>query len=217
MAWLALAWHVAGYSTLVTRTAMLMVSAFSLLGLFRLARAVSNTRVAWATTVLAALYPVFFTQSSLAQVDLPAAGLTFWALLAFIEDRPWKQVVWFSLATIAKETAIVAPLALFAWQLIATWIGTRWAEFAPPENRRTRAIHLLLPVLAIAAWFAYHYSKTGYVFGSPGYFRYNVSETLSPLRIPLAFGLRLWQVCGYLGLYLLTLTGALALLTPASS
>src|SRR5271157_4854171 len=36
MAWLAIAWRVAGYSTLVTRTAMLSVAAFSLLGIWRL-------------------------------------------------------------------------------------------------------------------------------------------------------------------------------------
>src|ERR1035437_8434763 len=92
MAWLALAWHIFGYSTLVTRTAMLALSAFSLLGLFRLSRIAANLPVAWATTALAAIYPVFFTQSSLAQVDLPAAGFTFWALAAYLEDRPWKQV-----------------------------------------------------------------------------------------------------------------------------
>src|SRR6266446_2127507 len=78
MAWLALAWHVFGYSTLVTRTAMLAVSAFSLLGLFRLSRIASNLPVAWATTALVAFYPVYFTQSSMAQVDLPAAGFPFW-------------------------------------------------------------------------------------------------------------------------------------------
>src|SRR5271169_5413741 len=68
MAWLALAWRVAGYSTLVTRTAMLALSAFALLGLFRLSRIATNLPVACATTVLVALYPVYFTQSSLAQV-----------------------------------------------------------------------------------------------------------------------------------------------------
>jgi len=212
MAWLALSWRVAGYSTVVTRTAMLMLAAFSLLGLFRLARAASNAKVAWATTLLVAVYPVFFTQSSLAQVDLPAAGLTFWGLLAFLEDHPWKQVLWFSLAALAKETAIVAPMALFGWQLIATQTSGHWPEFAPPGERRTRLFHLLLPVLAVVGWFAYHYTKTGYVFGSPDFFRYNVAETLNPLRIPLAFALRFWQVSGYLGLYLLTLAGLLALL-----
>ena len=76
MAYLALAWRLFGYSTLVTRTAMLALSAFSLLGLFRLSRIAANLPVAWATTALVALYPVYFTQSSMAQVDLPAAGFT---------------------------------------------------------------------------------------------------------------------------------------------
>src|SRR5271167_241060 len=125
MAWLALAWRVFGYSPLVTRTAMLALSAFSLLGLFRLSRIAANLPVACATTALVAIYPAYFTQSSLAQVDLPAAGFTFWALAAYIEDRPWKQVLWFSLAALAKETAILAPLALFGWELLAYFIRPR--------------------------------------------------------------------------------------------
>jgi hypothetical protein len=228
MAWLALAWRVFGYSTLVTRTAMLMLSAFSLLGLFRLARIAANLPVAWATTTLVAVYPVFFTQSSMAHVDLPAAGLTFWALAAYIEDRPWKQALWFSLAALAKETAILAPLALFAWQLLGYFIRlgwktnrlqesskeTRWKEILPPEHRRTRLLYLLLPVVPLAAWYAYHYAKTGFLLGNPEFFHYNVAATLNPLRIPLAFGMRLWQLFGYFGLYLLTLAGLLAMLRP---
>ena len=128
MAWLALAWRVFGYSTLVTRTAMLALSAFSLLGLFRLSRIAANLPVAWATTVLVAIYPVYFTQSSLAQVDLPAAGFTFWALAAYMEDRPWTQVLWFSLAALAKETAILAPLALFGWEVLGYFIRRRREE-----------------------------------------------------------------------------------------
>src|SRR6202521_1484864 len=73
MAWLALAWRVFGYSTQVTRTAMLAVSAFSLLGLLRLSRSAAKLPVAWATTALVAIYSVYFTQRSMAQVDLPAA------------------------------------------------------------------------------------------------------------------------------------------------
>ena len=88
MAYLALAWKLLGYSPVVTRTAMLAVAAFSLLGVFRLAQRVANTEVAVASTVCTALYPVFFAQSSLAHLDLAAAGLTFWALLAYVENRP---------------------------------------------------------------------------------------------------------------------------------
>jgi len=214
MAWLALAWRVAGYSTLVTRTAMLAVSAFSLLGLFRLARSAANLPVAWATTALVALYPVYFTQSSMAQVDLPAAGFTFWALAAYIEDRPRMHALWFSLAALAKETAILAPLALFGWELLAYFIRPRWKTLLSPAGRRTHLFYLLLPVVPLAAWYAYHYSKTGFLLGNPEFFRYNVAATLSPLRVPIALAMRLWQLFGYFGLYLLTLAGLLAMLRP---
>ncbi len=227
MAWLALAWRVAGYSTLVTRTAMLTLTAFSLLGLFRLSRTAANLAVACATTALVAIYPVCFTQSSLAQVDLPAAGFTFWALAAYIEDRPWQHALWFSLAALAKETAILAPLALLGWELLGYFIRLRskesskgsskkisWKEILPPAGRRTRLLHLLLPVLPLAAWYAYHYSKTGFLLGNPEFFRYNLAATLSPLRVPLALAMRLWQLFGYFGLYLLTLAGGLAMLRP---
>src|ERR1700723_1008590 len=118
MAWLALWWKVVGYAPLVTRTAMLVLAAFTLLGVFRLAERAANTKVAIASTMCTALYPVFFAQSSLAQVDLAAAGLTFWALCAYLEDRRLATAIWFSLAALAKETAILAPIALAAWALV---------------------------------------------------------------------------------------------------
>ena len=88
MAWIALWWKCAGFAPVVTRSAMLVVAAFSLLGVFRLAERVANTQVAIASTLCTAVYPVFFAQSSLAQVDLAAAGLIFWGLCAYLEDRP---------------------------------------------------------------------------------------------------------------------------------
>jgi hypothetical protein len=215
MAWLAIAWRVAGYSTLVTRTTMLAVAAFSLLGIWRLSRVVANPAVAWAATVLTALYPVFFTQSSLAHVDLAAAGLTYWGLSAYFNDCRWRQAAWFSLAVLAKETAVLAPLALLVREMLAHVVRPRWQEFFPSAGRRTRSFHLLVPVVPLACWYTYHYAKTGFLFGNPEYFRYNVAATLDPLRIPLALGLRLWQLFGYLGLYLLTLAGLLAMLRPA--
>jgi hypothetical protein len=218
MAWLALAWRVFGYSTLVTRTAILAVSAFALLGVFRLSRIAANLPVAWATTVFVALYPVYFTQSSMATLDLAAAGFTFWALGAYVtgykEGRPWKAAVWFSLAALAKETAILAPLALFGWEVLGYFVRPQWLEVVPPGRQRSRLLYLLLPIVPLAGWYAYHYSKTGFLFGNPEFFRYNVAATLNPLRVPLAFGLRLWQLFGYFGLYLLTLAGLLAMFRP---
>jgi hypothetical protein len=221
MAWLALAWRVFGYSPLVTRTAMLAVSAFSLVGLFQLSRVAANLSVSWATVALVALYPVFFTQSSMAQVDLPAAGFTLWALAAYIDSykkgvRPWKQAIWFSLAALAKETAILAPLALFCWTVIADFARpqlkeSRWRDFLPPQEKGKNALYLLLPILPLAAWYSFHYSKTGFVLGNPEFFRYNVTATFSPLRILLALLMRLWQLFGYFSLYLLTLAALLAM------
>ena len=66
----------------------------------------------------------------------------------------------------------------------------------------------------MALWYAYHYAHTGYVFGNPEFFRYNVASTLSPLRFLLALVLRLWQAFGYLHLWLLTLAMLVAMLLP---
>jgi hypothetical protein len=222
MAYLALAWKVLGYAPLVTRTAMLAVAAFSLLGVFRLAQRVANTEVAVAAAICTALYPVFFAQSSLAHLDLAAAGLTFWGLLAYVENRRWTTAMWFTLAVLAKETAILAPLALFAWELVRTSLGRReprlLVDFAPRNHRTTNwsavSGQLLIPLIPLALWYAFHYARTGFVFGNPEFFRYNVKATMQPLRVLLALGLRLWQVVGYLNLYLLTLAGLLAMWLP---
>jgi hypothetical protein len=217
MAWLALAWRVAGFSPLVTRTAMLAVAAFALLGLFRLAHSAANVEVATATTMMVALYPVFFSQSSLAHLDLAAAGFTFWGLLAWVEDRPVGQVAWFSLAALTKETAILAPLALFAWDIVAretrqaASIRERFAELAPMLERKRSPAMLLFPLLPLACWYGFHYAKTGYLLGNPEFYRYNVAATIDAGRIPIALGIRFWQMFGYFGLWLLTVAGILAM------
>jgi 4-amino-4-deoxy-L-arabinose transferase-like glycosyltransferase len=209
-AYLALAWKVLGYAPAVTRTGMLAIAAFSLLGVFRLAQRVANTEVAVASAICTALYPVFFAQSSLAHLDLAAAGLTFWGLLAYVEDRRWTTVLWFSLAVLAKETAILAPLALFAGELLGPFLNQRWPIFSSPPPG-WKSVQLLAPAVPLALWYWLHYSRTGFVFGNPEFFRYNVEATLRPLRMLLALGLRLWQIVGYLNLYLLTLAAMLAM------
>ena len=228
MAYLAAAWKIFGYSPLVTRTAMLLIAAFTLLGVFRLARRVTNEQVAIAATACTALYPVFFAQSSLAQVDLAAAGLTLWGLNTYLARRWRATVVWFSLAVLAKETAVLAPVALLAWEIVSPCLGlqiqrTPAADAPLPVVPRSssawagiflRAVALLVPVLVLCAWYAYHYAHTGYVFGNPEYFRYNVQATVDPLRILLVLGMRLWQSFGYLHLWVLTLLMFWAMTRP---
>src|SRR5947208_10036796 len=98
MAWLALAWKIFGYSPLATRTAMLLIAAFGLLAVFELAREVANRQVAIASTLCVALYPVYFAQSSLAHIDLAAAGLTLWGILFYVRRRFPLAALWFALA-----------------------------------------------------------------------------------------------------------------------
>jgi len=213
LAWLALWWNCVGYAPVVTRSAMLVIAAFALTGAFRLAERAANTQVAIASTVCTALYPVLFAQSSLAQVDLAAAGLTFWGLAAYLEDRPVSVAVWFSLAALAKETAILAPAALTGWDFLqrALYRGARRSQ---PTATMGRTVALLVPLAPLIGWYAYHYAKTGYVFGNPEFFRYNVAATLSFTRFVLALGLRLWQSFGYLHLWVITLGMLLAMLLP---
>jgi len=227
LAWIALWWKVVGYAPVVTRTAMLVVAAFALVGVFRLAERVANTEVAIGSTLCTALYPVFFAQSSLAQVDLAAAGLIFWGLAAYVEGQEVATVVWFALAGLAKETAILAPLALAGWETIGL-LATQWLK--PPTSRigggaakgfalfealhpcsARRITSLLLPSLPLVLWYVYHYSRTGFVFGNPEFFRYNIAATLSLTRFLLALAMRLWQVTGYLHLWILTLAMLLAM------
>jgi len=230
MAWLALWWEVVGYAPLVTRTAMLVLAAFSLLGIFRLTERVANTQVAIAATLCTAVYPVFFAQSSLAHVDLAAAGLIFWGLSAYVEDDLIEMGVWFALAALAKETAILAPVALAGWEMAGvlarkTSLRKLWPEREEEQGdsrsnsgAAPRIASLILPVLPLALWYLYHYSRTGYVFGNPEFFRYNVAATLNPTRFFLALAMRLWEVSGYLHLWILTLATllAMAMLPPES-
>ena len=209
MAWLALVWSLFGQSPLITRTAMLALAAFSLTGFFRLATAISNRTVAVAATLLVAIYPVFFAQSSLAQVDLPAAGLIFWGLEAYFSKRRAALAVWFSLAALTKETAILVPAGLCVWEmLMLAFPSTRFENNGPqsvPRQAKEVILVLIVPVVSLAGWYIYHYVHTGFVFGNPEFLRYNLQGNLTPLRIVLAFLLRLWQTVGYLNLYLLTI------------
>ncbi len=166
MAYLALAWKILGFTPLVTRAAMLLIAAFALLGVFRLAQRVANTEVAIASAICTALYPVFFTQSSLAHLDLAAAAFTFWGLLAYVEDRRPAIAIWFSLAVLAKETAILAPLALFAWELPATAAerrqnkahgasrGSDPQDHQAPQGRKNLAALLIPASFPLFLWYA---------------------------------------------------------------
>ncbi len=143
--YLALWWKASGFTPAVTRTAMCLITAIALLGVFRLGLLLTKrTQSAAAVTLLTLLYPVWFAQSTLAQADMFAAAGTLWGLV-FVFDAldpdsksrrgPPAAAACFALATLCKETAIVTPLA------IALWEGYRAIRATSPDRRRTRAPH----------------------------------------------------------------------------
>ena len=103
-------------------------------------------------------------------------------------------------------------LALFAWDLLLPLLPSWDGKTLPRLSRHT--ILLLVPVLPLAAWYAFHYHETGFIFGNPEFFRYNVQATIQPLRILLALLVRLWQTLGYLHLLILTLAALFAMWLP---
>jgi hypothetical protein len=206
--YLALWWKTSGFTPMVTRTSMCVVSALALLAVYRLAMGLTGrAQTAAATVLLTAIYPVWFAQSTLAHADMFAAAATLWGLAFALSDeavssgvtsRPWAAVACFSLAALAKETAIVTPLALALWE---AWLALR--DSGPEEARRrwTDAARWLLPAIPLVLWYGYHRYKTGYIFGNPEYLRYNATATISPIRILVAFGHRLLHVTAHMNLF----------------
>ena len=219
--YLALWWKASGFTPAVTRTAMCLITAIALLGVFRLSLLLTKrTQSAAAVTLLTLLYPVWFAQSTLAQADMFAAAGTLWGLVFVFEALdpdsksrrgPPAAAACFALAALCKETAIVTPLA------IALWEGYR-AVRATGQDRRphTRtALFLLSPVLPLLLWYAYHRYRTGYIFGNPQFLRYNATSTVAPLRLALALAHRIVQLTAHMNMFVPVLcTLAAMLLLP---
>jgi hypothetical protein len=218
MAFVSLCWRLFGEEPIVTRLTMLSLASFCLLGVFLLAESVANIAVAIASTVCVALYSVFFMQSSLLHLDLAAAAFTVWGIRSYVLDRRARTLAWFSLAGLAKETAIIAPVALLTWEVLCALLCSRRRPSLCLYHWSWRRALLLVGSLGpLILWFAYHRWRTGYLFGNPEFFRYNVSATLQPIRIVLAAGIRLWQLTAYLHLFLLTIATAVAMFFPAQA
>ena len=192
-----------------------MVAALGLLGVWRLAMRVTGVAsVAIWTTVLTGLYPIWFAQSSLAHADIFAAACSLWGLVFSLPARgrnPLAAALWFSAAALCKETAIAIPLTLAAIGVVEGW-----RQRAPARARLWReAAWLCASVLPLVAWYAYHYAKTGYLFGNPEFLRYNAETTLAPLRILAAFGHRILHLTAHMNLFVPVIMALSALLlTP---
>ena len=217
--YLALWWKLSGFSPEVTREAVLLVASLGLLAVWRLARRLSGSAlVAFWTVALTGLYPIWFAQSTLAHADIFAAACTLWGLVYAlpgedeVKDRkPWVAALWFMAAALSKETAIAVPLTLAVMDAVDGF------RAQGPERRRAwcEAAWMAASVLPLCGWYAWHYAKTGFVFGNPEYLRYNAEATMTPVRILAAFGHRILHLTAHMNLFVPSLmTIAAMMLAP---
>jgi 4-amino-4-deoxy-L-arabinose transferase-like glycosyltransferase len=181
--YLGIAWRLFGFSALVTRSAMILLASATLLALFALGRRVTRGEVAAWAALLLGLSPLFFAQSSLAQLDLPVALFTTLAVLQLL-DRRWRGfALSASMAVLTKETAVILlPVAgLYAWRERKSLRWPAWMWVAAP----------LAPLLL---WTAYYHQRTGFWTGNGPYLAYNLYSTLKPAHIFAGLLRRLYEV-----------------------
>jgi len=217
--YLASWWKLFGFCPIVTRVAVLVVASLGLTAVWRLAlRLTGVSSVAFWTVVLTAVYPIWFAQSSLAHADIFAAACTLWGFVYTLPARsletsakPWAAALFFALATLSKETAIVIPLTLAAVSLVES---LRASGITRTRLMR-EAAWLSSCMLPLAAWYAFHYLKTGFLFGSPEWLRYNAQSNISFPRILAAFEHRIIHLTAHMYLFVpVGMAIAALLLTP---
>ena len=181
MGYLAAVWSLFGYSIVATRVAMLALAAAGAGIAFRLAIVMGLTSgAALLATGFLLISPLFFAQSMMAQLDMPAMVFFSLALLFFLAGHIPAAALACAVLVMVKETGMVAP-ALFGACL---WF----------ERRRRQALWFLLPVLPLAIWLIALKHGTGHWFGNAVFTEYNIWYPLEPVRLALALLRRLYYL-----------------------
>ncbi|QMV20448.1 glycosyltransferase [Granulicella sp. 5B5] len=210
-------WHLTGFHILATRLIVCAFAAAALLAVLRLTQKLLSPTTALAVTLLTGVYAIWFAQSTLAHADIFAAAFTLWAFALYLPCRvchldrsmtasspcaaersaspahPYLLTsLLFTLATLSKETSILQPATLAAFEL--------YLLIREPQNRRDHLrwlTALSFPLLPLIAWYAYHHHVTGFTFGNPEFLRYNATANLTPGHIFTALRYRFlhlfWQ------------------------
>lgn len=182
-AYLVLWYKLLGYSIPVTRMAMLLLASFGLLLTFLLAIELSKGAPG-APAFLPPLFllasPLFFTQSMMAQLDMPAMVFTLLSLLLFLKKRYLSAAAAGVALVLLKETGIVVPFVFF--------IALAWRR-----NWKSAAF-FVAPAIALGAWLVALRHGTGYWLGNPGFAHYNVGYSLNPVRMAMSFARRIYYL-----------------------
>ena len=179
MAMVALAWRIFGVSVIAARVAMLAVASAGLLFSYLLALRLCREASPAAVAVLFLLAsPIFFSQSEMILLDMPAMTFTVLALLLFLDSRYAACAAACTALVLVKETSITTPMVFGAWLLFR-------------EKKIRQALYFFAPAVALGWWLVLLHHKTGYWLGNEEFARYNVNDSLSFLHIVMGFGGRL--------------------------
>jgi len=181
MAYLAAVWSITGYSIAITRLAMLGLAAAGAVVTLRLGTCMGlSVGAATLGAGFLSVSPLFFSQSMMAQLDMPAMVFLALALLLFLEERIVAAALVSTVLVMMKETGIIAPFLFGMW----LWF----------EKRRREAMWFVVPVLPLVAWLMVLDRATGRLFGNAAFTEYNVWYLLHPVRLPLALMRRLYYL-----------------------
>jgi hypothetical protein len=181
--YLVLWYKLFGYSIPVTRVAMLVLAGAGLTLTFLLAIELSRD-AAGAPAFLPPLFllvsPLFYMQSMMAQLDMPAMVLTVLALLLFVRQNYLGAASASVVLVLVKETGLIAP-AVFALVLLRRhdWKHAAWFAAAP---------------VVLGAWLIFLHNRTGNWLGDPGFAHYNVVYSLEPVRALFCLSKRLYYL-----------------------
>jgi 4-amino-4-deoxy-L-arabinose transferase-like glycosyltransferase len=181
MAIVALTWRVFGVSVVSARVAMLVVASAGLLFSFLLAIRLCRGAVgapAFAAVLFLMASPIFFSQSEMILLDMPAMTFTALALLLFLDERYAACAAACTALVLIKETSITTPMVFGAWLLFR-------------EKKVRQALYFFAPAIALGAWLVLLHHKTGHWLGNEEFARDNVAGALGFMHIFLGFGGRL--------------------------
>lgn len=173
MAVLALVWRVTGFSIAASRVTMLLIAAAGAYAAFllaiRLGRGSAGAPGFTAVALLLAA-PMFYTQSMMVLLDMPAMGLTALALLLFLDGRYLACAGATVALVLVKETALTTPMVFGAWLLFR-------------DRRIQPALYFFAPAVALGLWLVYLRQATGSWFGNAEFAQYNVTDSFTPVHI----------------------------------
>ena len=179
---LALIWKVFGFSIVASRLTMLAIATvgvyLSFLLAIRLSRK-SPEAPAIAAVVFLIAAPLFYTQSMMVLLDMPAMTLTVLSLLLFLDERYAACALATTALVLVKETGISTPMVFAAWLLFR-------------EKRIREALYFLAPAVALGLWLVELHHVTGNWLGNDEFARFNVNQSLSFSHIVYAIGRRIY-------------------------